>query len=122
MKKIILFSTVALFFGAFATPRADAQHYASRVLSVCPVCHTNVYAYYRPINYGGVIRYTWVPVYHTQCAARRTVPTTTRYITKYHRGVPYKYVVPGHGHHHHHAHSPRYSGYITPGFSITIRR
>ncbi|MDF1754358.1 MAG: hypothetical protein P1U89_16360 [Verrucomicrobiales bacterium] len=126
MKKFVLFSIVALFFGAFATPKASAQSYAPRVINVCPVCHTNVYAYYRPINYGGVVRYTWVPSYHTNCAARVTTPT--RYVTKYHRGTPYRYAVPSHGHHHNHHHShstrisPRYSGYVRPGFSITITR
>jgi hypothetical protein len=114
MKKFLLLAVAALFFGAITAARAKAQSYASRVISVCQVCHQNVYAYYQPVNYGGVIRYTWVPVYHTRCVAR-PVP---RVVVPYSYGVPHYH---NHGHSHYHR-SPSYSGYLRPGFSITIRR
>lgn len=117
MRKFVLLAIVALFFGAFTTQKASAQ---TRVLSVCPVCHQNVYAHYRPINYGGVVRYSWVPAYHTRCASRAVRVNPTRYVTKYHRGVPYRYAVPSRSRTH--FQSPRHSGFVRPGFSITIRR
>ena len=134
MKKLFLFSVVALFFGAFTTQKAQAQHCASRVLSVCPVCHQNVYAYYRPVNYGGCIRYMWVPAYHTACAAHRShcnhghthshrshASHAIRYITNYSRITPYRYVTPTYGFRHYTTCSP-YAGYVRPGFSISISR
>jgi len=96
--------------GAITAPRAEAQSYQARVISVCQVCRQNVYAYYQPVNYGGVIRYAWVPVYHTRCVARPAP-----------RVVPYSYVVPTHPHQPYRG-RPSYSGYVRPGFSITIRR
>ncbi len=112
MKKVLLLAIAALMFGAISAPQAEAQNYQARVISVCQVCHQNVYAYYQPINYGGIIRYTWVPVYHTRCVAR---PVS--------RVIPYSYIVPSPPHHHYHHHGrPSYSGYVRPGFSITIRR
>ena len=110
MKKFLLFAIIALGLGALTSQRAEAQNYPLRVLSHCQVCHQNVYASYRPVSHCGVVRYTWVPHYHTACAARHTAARhtaarhTTSYITKYHRGTPYNYAI------------PRYPVYYNRGF------
>lgn len=143
MKKLFLLPIVALFFGAFTTQKAQAQHCATRVISICPVCHQNVYAQYRPVNYGGLIRYTWVPAYHTACASHaRSSCATSHHVTSYSRVSPYtrivspysrvrtyNYATPNYGYRHygHHSHrshscSTGYAGFVTPGFSIRISR
>ena len=132
MKKFALFSIFALFFGAFTAQKTDAQHYASRVLNTCSICKQPVYALYRPVNYNGCIRYAWVPVYHTACAARqRTINShTIRHFTtphyNYNHIVPsrsiYQYYTPGHYSHGCSSRYSGYSGYLRPGFSIRITR
>ena len=114
MKKLtlLLVGAVVLFFVAFATPKAEAHGYRSRVISVCPYCRKNVYAYYKPVVYYGVKRYTWVPSYHTSCAQRYYRRPSYGY--SYYPRVPYNYGYRyGYGYGY---------GYSRPGFSITIRR
>ncbi len=105
--RLTLIAIAVLLFGSIAAPKAEAHSYKSRVISTCGYCKKHVYAYYRPVNYNGCVRYTWVPAYHNTCAQRARYQSHSNYYGPY---APSNY-----------HYRPSYS-YRRPGVSITITR
>ncbi len=126
MKRFASFLLLFAAIFALSATRADAGNYPTRIIGYCSVSHQPIYAYYRPISYHGTVRYAWVPAYHTNRVLHPSVVLQRTTVIPHPRVISPRVVVP-----HSRSVCPSsayyyrpsvYSGYLSPGFSITIRR